>query len=575
MTIPMFFRHRFTLFYFLLMNLRKILLTSVTAITVSFNCFAAYNQAVEKTLKKQFRDVTYLAHSDCYLVTSKIDKVSKGVCNSAGEEVVPANYKRISFEKDDNSEVIIFAMGPNFRADSQGNIVYSLKKGKILDMGRSEPQYIPGGFLSSNGKAIYNLSGNLVLDCEMSSVQPIRIGKEIKGYKVGNRRMVNGGFKDELIICNALFNKLFELDGLDYLWKVETLFTDNKDIQWKCSKNLGGEDYLILLYAADGTLLESNEGKDMAAAQPMHVDKKTEGVNLSQTVVSKSSAPAPSQPAAQHTTIQQPIKQSSSAPKKISDIDRNPPVNSTVNDKTFAVIISNENYSEVENVKYAHNDGLIVSQYFNKTLGIPEKNIKYVPDATLNNMRKQIHWLEQIADAFGQEAKIIFYYSGHGVPDEQSKNAYLMPVDGYHSDMSTNLSLNQLYENLSNLNVAQVTVFMDACFSGSQRGDNMLVAARGVKIKSRANTPKGKLVVFSAAQGDETAYPLDDEGHGLFTYFLLKKIREDGNKVTLGDLSDYITSEVKKASLVHNGKIQTPSTSVSPLMQSVWREATF
>lgn len=214
----------------------------------------------------------------------------------------------------------------------------------------------------------------------------------------------------------------------------------------------------------------------------------------------------------------------------------------------------------------------MVATYFEKTLGIPKTNIKYVPDATLNNMRKQINWLKDIADAFGQEAKVIFYYSGHGVPDEASKNAYLMPVDGYHSDMSTNLSINKLYEDLSSLNVAQVTVFMDACFSGSQRGDNMLVAARGVKIKSRADAPKGKMVVFSAAQGDETAYPLEEQQHGLFTYYLLKKLRESGSMVTLGELSEYITSEVKKSSLVQNGKIQTPSTSVSAEIEDSWRE---
>jgi hypothetical protein len=37
--------------------------------------------------------------------------------------------------------------------------------------------------------------------------------------------------------------------------------------------------------------------------------------------------------------------------------------------------------------------------------------------------------------------------------------------------------------------------------------------------------PQGNMVVFSAAQGDETAYPNNDEKHGMFTYFLLKKLQ--------------------------------------------------
>ncbi|MDE6270656.1 MAG: caspase family protein [Muribaculaceae bacterium] len=521
---------------------------------------AAFNKQVEKALKKSYREVTYLAHSNCYMVMSKSDRYYYGVCNAAGEEVIPANYKKIAFELGENGEIIMFAINPNYKAPSQGNLVYILGKGKIIDFGRNEPQYIAGGYLSSHGKPIYNMAGNIVLNCEQSAVQPIRIGKEIKGYRVSNRTMINKAATDELIICDPYFNRLFSLEGTGYLWKVDIETSAGSSILWKCTKNMGGNEKLTLLYDADGTpineALEENNKPILAvetAPQPATA-YKTPGPNMESSQV---------KPITAQTAV--------TVKRNGSDVDFNPPLTTNVADKTFAVIISNENYSEVNSVQYALHDGEVLSQYFEKTLGIPNSNIKYTPDATLNNMRKQINWLKQIAEAFGQEAKIIFYYSGHGIPDEQSKNAYLMPVDGYHSDMSTNLSINHLYDELSSLNVAQVTVLLDACFSGSQRGDNMLVAARGVKIKSRANAPKGKMIVFSAAQGDETAYPLDDKEHGMFTYFLLKKLRESGDKVTLGELSEYITTEVKRASLLHTGKIQTPSTSVSIEIEPEWR----
>lgn len=523
---------------------------------------AAYNKQVEKALKKNFREVTYLAHSDCYMVMSKSDRDHYGVCNASGEEIIPAHYKKIAFEHTENGEVLMFAMNPNFKASSQGNIVYTKEKGKIIDFGRNEPQYITGGYLTSYGKPIYNMGGNIVLDCEQNAVQPIRAGKDIKGYRVSSRKLINKAAVDELIICDNSFNPLFTLEGAGYLWKVDIEMLPGNDFEWKCTRKMSGDEVLTLLYAADGSALTPRQAED--SAKPL----------LAQTPSrpAKEEVPAQTRPAeASYSGASHATSSATTAKRIVSDVDLNPPVTSNVADKTFAVIISNENYTEVGKVQYALKDGEIVSKYFEKTLGIPSSNIKYVPDATLNNMRKQINWLKQIADAFGQEAKIIFYYSGHGVPDEQSKNAYLMPVDGYHSDMTTNLSINHLYEELASLNVAQVTVLMDACFSGSQRGDNMLVAARGVKIKSRANAPKGKLVVLSAAQGDETAYPLEDKGHGMFTYFLLKKLKESGDKVTLGELSEYITTEVKRASLLQNGKLQTPATSVSAEMESEWR----
>ena len=67
--------------------------------------------------------------------------------------------------------------------------------------------------------------------------------------------------------------------------------------------------------------------------------------------------------------------------------------------------------------------------------------------------------------------------------------------------LDTGYSLAKLYEELGNMPAERVTVFMDACFSGSKRGEDMLASARGVAIKAKAQVPRGKMVVFSAAQG--------------------------------------------------------------------------
>lgn len=85
----------------------------------------------------------------------------------------------------------------------------------------------------------------------------------------------------------------------------------------------------------------------------------------------------------------------------------------------------------------------------------------------------------------------------------------------------------------------------------------MLVAARGVALKSKKEVPKGNLIVFSAASGDETTY--HDKGHGLFTYFLLKKLKETKGDVSLGDLAAYVQEQVYRHSVIENSKSQTPT----------------
>lgn len=254
-----------------------------------------------------------------------------------------------------------------------------------------------------------------------------------------------------------------------------------------------------------------------------------------------------------------------------SDIDKNIPRSVGRNEHTFVVIIANENYRREEKVTYANNDGNIFKEYCLKTLGIPERGIKYVADASLNDLKYNLNWLKQVMEAYDGEASVIFYYAGHGIPDEANKTAYLLPVDGYGSDVTTGYSLKSLYEELGSMPAKYVSVFLDACFSGTKREGDMLASARGVAIKVKETAPKGNMIVFSAAQGDETAYPYKEQRHGMFTYYLLKKLQETKGEATLGEICDYVTSEVRKQSIVINGKMQTPTLTPSVSVGNAWR----
>ena len=268
-------------------------------------------------------------------------------------------------------------------------------------------------------------------------------------------------------------------------------------------------------------------------------------------------------------TVTQPSATLPNAPS--SDVDVDIPTVAESNMNTFAVIIANENYQEEVKVDYALNDGETFKQYCQKVLGLPEKNIHIRKDATLNNIKAELSWLQQVADAYGGEARFIVFYAGHGIPDEKSGTAYLLPVDGKGTMLDTGFSLAQFYKQLGEMPSQGVTVFMDACFSGSKRGDGMLASARGVAIKAKAQVPQGRMVVFSAAQGDETAYPYKEKEHGLFTYYILKKLKETRGNVSLEDLARYVTIQVKRESIVSNGKSQTPTVSASASVGDTWK----
>ncbi len=255
-----------------------------------------------------------------------------------------------------------------------------------------------------------------------------------------------------------------------------------------------------------------------------------------------------------------------------SDIDINIPKTDIVNDRTFALIIANEDYNYVKDVPFATNDGRTFKDYCNLTLGIPEDHIRYINNATLGDLINHIGWITQISKAHKGNAAIIVYYAGHGIPDESSKDAYILPVDGNGSNTRISYKLGELYTALSTCNAKTATVFLDACFSGAERSGDMVNSARAVSVSAKKETPNGNVIVFSAAQGDQTAYPYKEQEHGLFTYYLLKKIQQSKGNVTLGDLSDYVIDNVTRESLIKNNKGQTPSIIPSVSYSNNWRE---
>ena len=185
-------------------------------------------------------------------------------------------------------------------------------------------------------------------------------------------------------------------------------------------------------------------------------------------------------------------------------------------------------------------------------------------------MLRAVRDIKDIAGAYNGNINIIFYYAGHGVPNEETKDAFILPVDadGAHTDGC--YSLKRLYKELGELNAKQIVVFLDACFCGAKRDGGMLASARGVALKAKKAEAQGNMVVFSAASDAETALPWNEKEHGLFTYFLLKKLQESKGGATLKELGDYIASNVKQKSSVVNHKSQTPTVIPSSSLSTTW-----
>lgn len=247
------------------------------------------------------------------------------------------------------------------------------------------------------------------------------------------------------------------------------------------------------------------------------------------------------------------------------NVDINIPIGTETNDNAYALIIGNEDYSSYQpdlgsevNVAFAVNDATIFRKYCISTFGVPESNIKFLTNATWGQMNQAISWINKIIQKEGGDAEVMVYYAGHGLPDEQTHESYIMPVDISGSDLQSAIKLQTLYNKLTQFPSKKITVFMDACFSGGGRGQG-LVATRGIKVKAKENALSGNIVVFTSSSGEQSSLPFKDKQHGMFTYYLLKKIQETKGNISYNDLYSYMKKEVDLNCVKINNKEQTPS----------------
>lgn len=288
------------------------------------------------------------------------------------------------------------------------------------------------------------------------------------------------------------------------------------------------------------------------------------------------------QPLTSHQTIEvvAQVTQSIVDVQLHSDVDKNIPQTEKINPHCYALIIGNYDYHSYQNglnseqdVPFATEDATMFKEYCEKTLGIEAKNISFLSNATAAKMNQEIDFITRLA-AHDPQAEIVFYYAGHGFPDELTKTSYLIPVDVNVTNLSSAIALYDLYQKLSATQAQKITVFLDACFSGGGR-DMGLLASRGIKVTPQKDKLSGNIVVFSATTADQVALPYSDKKHGMFTYFLLKKLQESRGDCTYGELFDYLNSNVVESSLRVNRKDQAPEVNTSLQVQEAWKDWRF
>jgi hypothetical protein len=249
-----------------------------------------------------------------------------------------------------------------------------------------------------------------------------------------------------------------------------------------------------------------------------------------------------------------------------SDVDELPAIKAKPNRNAYAILIGIENYRQkLPTADFATQDAKLVADYLIKVMGYPEENVVTLVNdhAALGDFVKYFEkWLPNNVE---RGSTVFVYYSGHGAPDPKTGGAYLVPYDGDPSFIAeTGYSLKRMYDVLGKLPAKEIIVALDSCFSGAGGRSVLAKGARPLVMNLQSSVaPAKNMTILAAASGDQISSTYDEKGHGLFTYFMLKGIKNEDvvkpdGSIKMDDLFGYIKPQVERIARKQYNNEQSP-----------------
>jgi uncharacterized caspase-like protein len=234
-------------------------------------------------------------------------------------------------------------------------------------------------------------------------------------------------------------------------------------------------------------------------------------------------------------------------------------------DKRYAVVVGIGKYRDdrIPRLKYTTVDAesiyeiLTDPQYGN----FPKSQVKLLLDeqATYNNIKSAIGtWLKRNAR---KGDTVIIFFAGHGAPEDEK--TYWVTYNANIDDLyGTALSNDEIADMLDRTEAKKVIAFLDSCYSAAtinRTGEKRsLIIVKDPFQKFRG---KGRVIITSS-NGKEQSLEIEEFGHGVFTYYLLKALKGQADQnndgyVELDEVWDYVKYRVTDTARKH-GSTQTP-----------------
>ncbi|WP_029633541.1 nSTAND1 domain-containing NTPase [[Scytonema hofmanni] UTEX B 1581] len=165
------------------------------------------------------------------------------------------------------------------------------------------------------------------------------------------------------------------------------------------------------------------------------------------------------------------------------------------------------------------------------TRQFPQKEVKIHHDfASLSPSKENVRVsLQEITAAAKPQDMVLFYFSGHGMLEPNSQEAFLCLADTQKSNLqNTGLKLQELLQLLNNCPAQNQLVWLDACHSGGMtlRGTTreplLNPTTQLVEILQRSAAKSKGFYALLSCDNNQQSWEFPELGHGVFSYYLMR-----------------------------------------------------
>lgn len=194
-----------------------------------------------------------------------------------------------------------------------------------------------------------------------------------------------------------------------------------------------------------------------------------------------------------------------------------------------ALIIGNNTYASLSDLKTASNDAIAVEQILREKYGF---RTIILLDA---NQKTMLSALERMRATLGPQDNLVIYYAGHGQLDTQSGRGYWLPTDSGTENRDKWIANNAITAMIDTMSAKHVLVIADSCYSGSLTRSSIARPLSGTNATLRLNWLKAVSqsrvrTVLSSGSNRPVLDGSINSDHSIFAQQLLN-ILENNNEV--------------------------------------------